>query len=132
MQYHAASIYLDVNQYPSQDICVVFLGEDKNRSSLVVWGYGWQGTYAGCTFIGDCKTWQNYPRSHLVMLRWIDQNMDGLVQKNEIYVEQLINIITSEPHPQQHSNPVTTAAAPDAFGGLGQLFYIRSALNICV
>lgn len=124
VQYHAASIYLDMNQYPSQDICVIFLGEDKNRSSLVVWGYGWEGTYAGCTFIGDVKTWQNYPRAHLVMLRWIDQNMDGLVQKNEIYVEQLINVITSEPQPQHHSGESEKAAAePDTFGGLGQLFY---------
>jgi hypothetical protein len=81
------SIYLDVTKYPSEDICIVYLGEHNNRNVLLVWGYGWQGTYVGSVFIGDPANWQAYQGANMLMLRWVDSNGDGLVQSSEIIVE---------------------------------------------
>jgi hypothetical protein len=122
--YHDKSIYVNVNQYPSQDICIVFLGEDNARSVLLVWGYGWEGTYAGSVFIGDPNNWSIYQKANMVMLRWIDSNGDQLVQKNEVYVEQSISLdrnYQTQPVPVQSAAP--PLIKPDAFGSLGWLFY---------
>ncbi|KYK32334.1 MAG: hypothetical protein AYK19_03405 [Theionarchaea archaeon DG-70-1] len=81
------SIYLDLTQYPSEDICIVYLGNESSRNVMLVWGYGWQGSYAGSTFMGDPLTWQTYQDAHMLMLRWTDSNADGLVQMSEITVE---------------------------------------------
>ncbi|MGD2248803.1 MAG: C1 family peptidase [Candidatus Methanofastidiosia archaeon] len=81
------SISLDITQYPSEDICIVYLGDNGTRKVMVVWGFGWQGTYAGSAFIGDSENWQTYSDAHWLMLRWIDENADGLVQMSEIVVE---------------------------------------------
>ena len=81
------SIFLDLTQYPNEDICIVYLGENGTRRVMLVWGYGWQGTYAGSAFIGDPVNWQEYSDAHWVMLRWTDSNGDGLVQMVEITVE---------------------------------------------
>ena len=83
----SCTITLDLTQYPHEDICVVYLRELSGRNILLVWGYGWQGTYAGSTFIGDPENWQVYSDSHMLQLRWTDTNGDGLVQMNEISVE---------------------------------------------
>ncbi|MBU7027617.1 MAG: hypothetical protein HXS48_11840 [Theionarchaea archaeon] len=84
------SIYLDLAQYPSEDICIVYLGEDNSQNVMLVWGYGWQGSYAGSTFMGDPSNWQTYQDAHMLMLRWTDSNGDGLVQTTEITVEHAI------------------------------------------
>jgi hypothetical protein len=55
---------------------------------MLVWGYGWEGTYADSVFMGNPSNWNMYPNVHMLMLRWIDSNYDGLVQSSEIYVEQ--------------------------------------------
>ena len=81
------SLHLNLQNYPERDICIVYLGVHNGRTILLVWGYGWQGTYAGSLVIGDPETWQQYAGCHLLMLRWIDSNGDGLVQENEISVE---------------------------------------------
>lgn len=81
------SIFLDLTQYPSQDICIVYTGTDNGRNIMLVWGYGWQGTYAGSVYMGDPATWAAYPDAHLLLLRWNDSNGDGLVQMGEISVE---------------------------------------------
>ena len=81
------TITLDLNNYPNEDIAIVYVGEHNNRYVLVVWGYGWQGTYAGSVFIGDLDNWEEYCGVHLLLLRWTDQNGDGLVQMGEITVE---------------------------------------------
>ncbi len=81
------SIYLDLVPHPGEDICLIYLGEHNNRNVLIVWGYGWWGTYAGSVFMGDPANWQGYPNAHLLLLRWVDTNFDGLVQFPEIIVE---------------------------------------------
>lgn len=120
--YHDKSIYLDLNQYPRQDICIVFLGEDNARSVLLVWGYGWEGTYAGSVFIGDPNTWSIYQKATMVMLRWYDSSGDQLVQKNEIYVEQYSFLDRNNPVTNQSVTTLTPPSEPDAFSGLGWLF----------
>jgi hypothetical protein len=82
------SIYLNLNNYPQRDICIVYLAEHNGRNATLVWGYGWQGTYAGSILIGDPQTWQTYSDCHMLMLRWMDANSDGLVQVTEIIVEK--------------------------------------------
>ncbi|KYK31742.1 MAG: hypothetical protein HXS48_06010 [Theionarchaea archaeon] len=84
------SIYLDLTEYPNEDICIVYLGEDNSRYVMLVWGYGWQGTYAGSAFIGDPANWTTYTGNHMLTLRWIDANADGLVQMTEISVEDVL------------------------------------------
>lgn len=88
IQCEGESIFLDIaNNYPQEDICIVYLGEDNSRNVMLVWGYGWYGTYAGAMFIGNIVNWDNYPTNHMLMLRWNDGNSDGLVQSGEINVE---------------------------------------------
>jgi hypothetical protein len=82
------SIYLDLANYPHEDICIIYLGELSTRNVLLVWGYGWRGTYAGSVFMGDPANWQAYEGAHLLLLRWKDYNRDGYVQMTEIIVEQ--------------------------------------------
>ena len=82
------SITLNFDNYPGEDICIVYLDEHNGRNVMLVWGYGWQGTYAGSVFIGDLNNWSLYADAHMAMIRWIDLNADGLVQSNEITVEQ--------------------------------------------
>jgi hypothetical protein len=81
------SSYLNLDFYPERDICIVYLGEHNGRNAMVVWGFGWEGTYAGSVFIGDPATWTAYSGYHLLLLRWMDSNADGLVQVGEIGVE---------------------------------------------
>ncbi len=81
------SIYLDLTHYPGEDICIVYLGDQSSRNVLLVWGYGWRGSYAGSVFMGDPANWQSYPDANLLLLRWTDSNSDGLVQMPEITVE---------------------------------------------
>jgi hypothetical protein len=83
-------IYLDLTTYPSQDICIVYLGQQNNRNVLEIWGYGWEGTYAGSVFISNPLNWSLYGNSHMLMLRWRDVNSDGFVQMNEITVEAAV------------------------------------------
>lgn len=82
------SIYLDLTKYPTEDICIIYLGKFNTRNVLMVWGYGWRGTYAGSMFLGDPANWEKYMGAHMLLLRWKDYNMDGLVQMSEITVEQ--------------------------------------------
>lgn len=82
------SIYLNLTNYPQRDICIVYIGQHNGRNILLVWGYGWQGTYAGSVLVADDTTMQTYADSHMLMVRWIDSNGDGLVQIGEITVEQ--------------------------------------------
>ena len=84
------SITLNLDNYPGEDICIVYPDEHNGRNALLVWGYGWQGTYAGSAFIGDLNNWSLYADAHMAMVRWIDSNADGLVQSNEITVEQYV------------------------------------------
>jgi hypothetical protein len=82
------SIYLDLAQYPYEDICIVYIGQFDTRNVMLVWGYEWQGTYAGSMFMADPLNWEQYKNAHLLLLRWKDYNRDGLVQMSEITVEQ--------------------------------------------
>jgi len=81
------SIFLDLNNYPGEDICIIYIGQHGPRAVMLVWGYGWYGTYAGSIYIGDVANWS---QNHVVMLRWIDSNSDLLVQEGEIAVEVLV------------------------------------------
>lgn len=82
------SIYLNLQNYPERDICIVNLGHHNGRTVLLVWGFGWEGTYAGSVLVADDATMQLYADAHMLMVRWIDSNGDGLVQLVEISVEQ--------------------------------------------
>jgi hypothetical protein len=127
IRYHDKSIYLNVAEYPYQDVCIVLLGEDNSRSVMVIWGYGWQGTYAGSAFIGTPSNWNIYRNAHMLMLRWVDTNYDGLVQISEVWVESSIfvgslqdsspDVNLSESYDDQ---PFTDT---NLFGSLSSLFY---------
>ncbi|MBU7017851.1 MAG: hypothetical protein HXS44_10095 [Theionarchaea archaeon] len=82
------NIYLDLALYPYEDICIVYIGQFDTRNVMLVWGYEWQGTYAGSMFMADPLNWEQYKGAHLLLLRWKDYNRDGLVQMAEITVEQ--------------------------------------------
>ncbi len=81
------TLTLNLNNYPNEDICIVYVGEHNGRNAMLVWGYGWRGTYAGSAFIGEITNWTAYPGAHMLMIRWTDSNADGLVQMGEITVE---------------------------------------------
>jgi hypothetical protein len=81
------SVYLDLTHYPQEDIAVVYVGQQNNRYVLLVWGYGWQGTYAASVFLEDIANWDLYQGAHMIMVRWNDLNIDGLVQAGEVVVE---------------------------------------------
>jgi hypothetical protein len=87
---HGHSIYLDLTQYPSEDICIVYLSEHNGRNVMLVWGYGWEGTYAGSAFVGDPANWPALQGAHMLLIRWVDTNTDGLIQMGEITVEDSI------------------------------------------
>lgn len=80
-------ISLDTTQYTNEDVAIVYLGRHSNRYVLLVWGYGWRGTYAASVFLGNTANWETFSGYHMVMLRWTDSNADGLVQEFEITVE---------------------------------------------
>jgi hypothetical protein len=82
-----STISLNLTQYPAQDIALIYVAMHNGRFVMLVWGYGWQGTYAASMFLGDPANWEAYKGAHLVMLRWNDTNSDGLVQGTEITVE---------------------------------------------
>jgi hypothetical protein len=83
----AKSIYLDLRDYPHEDICLIYVREYRGQNILMVWGYGWQGTYAGSLFAADPDTWKVYNGARMIMIRWIDENENGLIEKAEIQVE---------------------------------------------
>jgi len=82
------SLSLDRTDCQHEGICIIYLGREKNRNVMLVWGYGWRCTYAGAQFLSEIKNWQFYAGDHMVLLRWRDSNMDGLVQTHEIHVEE--------------------------------------------
>ena len=82
------TITLNLTDYPNEDICIVYLAEHNGRNVMLVWGYGWYGTYAGSAYIGDPANWAVHTGAHMLMIRWTDSNADGLVQTGEITVEQ--------------------------------------------
>lgn len=73
--------------FGDKDICIVYLGRHNNRNILFIWGYGWQGTYAGSLFMSNPNNWSYYGNNHLLLLRWHDFNNDGYIQMDEISVE---------------------------------------------
>ncbi len=88
IQCERRTISVDLQKPPGEDICIIYLGKSKTRNVLLVWGYGWQGTYVGAMFMGNPKNWSKYGNAHLLLLRWIDKNKDGLVDAEEIMVEK--------------------------------------------
>jgi hypothetical protein len=121
--YHHKSIYLNVADYPNQDICIVFLEEDNTRSVMLIWGYGWYGTYAGSTFIGDPNNWSAYKNANMLMLRWVDYNGDGLVHRTEVYVEQAVSLGTYQSPGELTPIPDTPCVGSNSFNDLAWLFY---------
>ena len=75
---------LDLSRVGSEDICIVYISVEHGRIAGMIWGYSWRGTYAGCLYLSDSRNWGS---SHLVFLRWVDLNGDGLVQAGEVHVE---------------------------------------------
>ncbi|MBU7025479.1 MAG: CehA/McbA family metallohydrolase [Theionarchaea archaeon] len=128
------SIYLDLTHYPHEDICIVYLGKNSLRSTVLVWGYGWYGTYAGSVFMGNPGNWQSYFNAHMLMLRWVDSNSDGLVQFNEISLEQYLSYNESEYQKNEYTIPWTMPSILDptfenmnpTFGNLAALFATNS------
>jgi hypothetical protein len=127
IRYHDKSIYLNLADYPRQDVCIVLLGEDNSRSVMLIWGYGWRGTYAGSAFIGNPSNWNVYRNAHMLMLRWADTNYDGLVQTGEVWVESSILVGSSQDSSPDLNLPEPFYDQPFAdtnlFGSLGSLFY---------
>ncbi len=116
------SIFLDIRQYPRQDICIVCVKKNGPRTAMLVWGYGWQGTYAGSVFMGNPRNWQVYQNTYLIMLRWIDGNVDGLIQYNEITVEQLASYPPGGSYPPEIIPSPAISNQTITFGNLSALF----------
>ncbi len=116
------SIFLDVRQYPRQDICIVCVKKNGPRTAMLVWGYGWQGTYAGSDFMGNPQNWQVYQNTYLLLLRWIDGNVDGLIQYNEIVVEQLASYPSGGSYPPEVISSPAISNQTITFGNLSALF----------
>ncbi len=110
------SISLDLQKYPSEDICIVYLGKQAQRNALVIWGYGWQGTYAGSVFMSVPQVWSTYAREHVLLLRWKDSNNNGFIEFSEIHPENIPEVIMYSPSSgtPQLVNPV--------FGNIPHLF----------
>jgi hypothetical protein len=87
IQCEGESIFLDIaNEYPHKDIAIVYLGQHNNRNVLIIWGYGWYGTYAGTLIMAKSSIWNYYSGNHLILLEWEDWNFDGLIQFSEILI----------------------------------------------
>jgi hypothetical protein len=80
------SISLDLTKYPDEDIAIIYVGEHNDRYILLVWGYGWQGTYAASSYLFESFRQYYCFRYHMFMLRWVDLNLDGKVQQFEISI----------------------------------------------
>jgi hypothetical protein len=78
------SVNFTKSNYPNKTIAVVYLKQEGSRAIMFIWGYGWQGTYAGALFISSQKTWQTYASKHLLFLQWTDANGNGFVDASEI------------------------------------------------
>jgi hypothetical protein len=78
------TLQLNLSDYPHKDICIIHVGRQNNRNVLIIWGYGWQGTYAGTLFLVHPNFWDLYMDYHMFLLEWEDTNGDGLVQVGEI------------------------------------------------
>ncbi|MGC1123310.1 MAG: VCBS repeat-containing protein [Candidatus Methanofastidiosia archaeon] len=88
IQCEGYTIFLDIaHDYPAEDICIVYIGEHNERNVMMVWGYGWFGTYAGSAYIGEISNWAVEQGYHMLMIRWNDLNADGLIQSGEITVQ---------------------------------------------
>lgn len=87
IQCEGASIVLDLDKYPLEDICIVYIGEYNQKKTMLIWGYGQEGTKAGVLFAGDPEMWQPFKNARMLMLRWRDGNNDSTVQVSEVTVE---------------------------------------------
>ena len=110
------SIHLDLGAYPSQDICIVYLGWQNNRPILLIWGYGWEGTYAGSVFMSYPHVWNAYAQEHLLLLRWRDTNSNGFIEFTEIHPENIPEVPVTPP------SPGTPQLAYPVFGNIPFLF----------
>ncbi|MBU7025316.1 MAG: hypothetical protein HXS48_00125 [Theionarchaea archaeon] len=91
------SITLDLDNYPNEDICIVYLGRQNNRTILIIWGYGWQGTYAGSVFMSNPQVWTMYSGYHLLLLRWKDTNNNDFIEFSEVYPETIPGSFAAPP-----------------------------------
>ncbi|MBU7018869.1 MAG: hypothetical protein HXS44_15275 [Theionarchaea archaeon] len=73
---------------------------------MLVWGYEWQGTYAGSMFMADPLNWEQYKDAHLLLLRWKDYNRDGLVQMAE---QTIHNYEVKDNQLMNHNNKETAS-----------------------
>jgi len=82
------SLNLPKAEYPSKSIAIVYLKKDGTRAVMLVWGYGWLGTYVAELFMADPNNWSKpaIANKHLLMLSWTDTNSDGFVQSSEITI----------------------------------------------
>ncbi len=110
------TITLDLDYYPSQDVCIVYLREHNNRTILLIWGYGWQGTYAGSLFMSVPQVWNAYSQEHLFLLRWNDINANGFIEFSEIHPENIPENSVSPPPPG------TPYLVTPIFGNIPSLF----------
>ncbi len=112
------TITLDIDNYNSklEDICIVYLGRENNRNILLIWGFGWEGTYAGSVFMSIPEVWNAYPREHLLLLRWRDINDNDFVEFSEIHPENIPEVFVA-PHP-----PGTPQLVNPVFGNIPALF----------
>ncbi|RLG51523.1 MAG: hypothetical protein DRN99_08460 [Thermoproteota archaeon] len=81
------NISYDITLAGREDICIIYMMYDGNRTLMLIAGYYWQGTYAGCLLASRPETWSIYPTAHLLLVRWKDSNGNGLVELTEISVE---------------------------------------------
>ncbi len=81
------SIYLDLGKYPHEDICIIYVGRYNLAPVMLIWGYGWQGTYAGSLLMGDPDVYREYSDANILLVRWVNSNHNDRVEMSEIKVE---------------------------------------------
>ena len=91
------SIYLNLENYPHEDICVVYPGRYRLTPVMVIWGYGWQGTYAGSLVMGDPDVYREFYGASILLVRWVNSNKNDRVEMNEITVESVSVLKYTDP-----------------------------------
>ena len=102
------SISLDIaSDFPRRDIAIVYLGVEGGRAVLVVWGYGWYGTYAATVLMSHPDVWTTYGNEHFLFVEWVDFNNNRLVTWNEIRVVYSYHVSLTAPPSGSWSSQVS-------------------------
>lgn len=87
IQVKGISISYNTSLQGQEDICIIAIGRHSNKTIMVIWGFYWQGTYAGCLLASHLDKLLEHSDKTALLIRWIDQNGNHLVEIEEVVVE---------------------------------------------